>query len=76
MAKQSQIRPGKKAPQGSNPWLPILGTLAAATPAIAVGLLGAHVHVLALVHVLVRVEPWPVGRWLPLCAPGALPTRR
>ena len=41
MAKQSQIRPGKKAPQGSNPWLPILGTLAAATPAIAVGLLGA-----------------------------------
>jgi len=41
MAKQSQIRPGKKPPKGANPWVPLLGTLLAATPAVAVGLLGA-----------------------------------
>jgi hypothetical protein len=41
MAKASQIRPAKKRPKGTNPWFPLLGTMLAATPAVAVGLLGA-----------------------------------
>lgn len=41
MAKISQVRAGKKYIPEPNPWLPLLGTLLAATPAVAVGLLGA-----------------------------------